>query len=92
MSTNTGLPQQVRGGYSWSLRLYRRGADSYSAGHPHVHIKALTGDSQAGKDIADIYPHLRFKDLPKLVTIAQVDFSKIDLAFLLPAAIALRNP
>jgi N-acetyl-gamma-glutamyl-phosphate reductase len=50
-------------------------------GHPHVSVKALTGDSHAGKDIADIYPHLRFKSLPKLTTIAEVDFSKIDVVF-----------
>jgi len=49
--------------------------------HSHVSIKALTGDSSAGKDIAEVYPHLRFKDLPKLITIAQVDFAKIDLVF-----------
>jgi len=49
--------------------------------HPHVSIKALTGDSQAGKDIGEVYPHLRFKGLPKLVTLGQVDFSSIDLAF-----------
>jgi N-acetyl-gamma-glutamyl-phosphate reductase len=28
--------------------------------HPHARIAALTGDSQAGKPIGDIYPHLRF--------------------------------
>lgn len=49
--------------------------------HPHAEIKALTGDSQAGKDIAEVYPHLAFKGLPQLVTIDQVDFSEIDLAF-----------
>src|SRR5271156_1657621 len=49
--------------------------------HPHVQIKALTGDSQAGKDMAEVYPHLRFKNLPKLVTLEQVDFSGIDVAF-----------
>lgn len=49
--------------------------------HPHAHIKALTGDSQAGKPIADVYPHLRGKNLPDLVTLAQVDFTGIDLVF-----------
>jgi len=49
--------------------------------HPHVKIAALTGDSQAGKYIAEVYPHLRFKGLPKLVTIKEVDFAKIDVAF-----------
>jgi len=49
--------------------------------HPYVKIVALTGDSQAGKDIGEVYPHLRFKGLPALVKQEQVDFSKIDLAF-----------
>lgn len=49
--------------------------------HPHVSIAALTGDSQAGRDVGDVYPHLRFARLPKLVTIEQVDFSGIDLVF-----------
>ncbi len=49
--------------------------------HPHVSIKALTGDSQAGKSMAEVYPHLRFKNLPKLVTLEQVDFTGVDLVF-----------
>jgi N-acetyl-gamma-glutamyl-phosphate reductase len=49
--------------------------------HPHADISVLTGDSQAGKDIGEVYPHLRFKGLPKLVSIGQVDFSAIDLVF-----------
>ncbi len=35
--------------------------------HPHAEIKILTGDTQAGKSIGDVYPHLRFTSLPKLV-------------------------
>lgn len=49
--------------------------------HPHADIKALTGDSQAGKAMAEVYPHLRFKNLPALTTHEQVDYSAIDLAF-----------
>ena len=49
--------------------------------HPHVKLTALTGDSQAGKEIGDIYPHLRFKGLPKLVTVDEVDYKTIDLVF-----------
>jgi len=49
--------------------------------HPYIEISALTGDSKAGKDIQEVYPHLRFKNLPRLVTIEQVDFSGIDLVF-----------
>lgn len=49
--------------------------------HPHANISVLTGDSQAGKEIGDVYPHLRFKGLPKLISLEQVDFAGIDLVF-----------
>ena len=49
--------------------------------HPHANMVALTGDSQAGKEIGDVYPHLRFKNLPKLVSLAEVDFTNIDVVF-----------
>lgn len=49
--------------------------------HPHANISVLTGDSQAGKDIGEVYPHLRFKGLPKLISIEQVDFANINLVF-----------
>ena len=35
-------------------------------GHPQANIVALTGDSQAGKPIGEVYPHLRGKGLPKI--------------------------
>ncbi len=50
-------------------------------GHPHVRIVALTGDSQAGKEAAEVYPHLRARDLPALVKHEAVDFSAVDLVF-----------
>lgn len=49
--------------------------------HPHFHIAALTGDSQAGKPMADVYPQLRHRNLPPLVKHTEVDFSAIDLVF-----------
>lgn len=49
--------------------------------HPHVNLSLLTGDSQAGKEMADIYPHLRFSGLPKLLSLEQVDFTDVDLVF-----------
>ena len=50
-------------------------------GHPLFTITALTGDSQAGKEMAEVYPHLRARGLPKLVKHTQVDFAAIDLVF-----------
>lgn len=49
--------------------------------HPHATISILTGDSQAGKPMGEVYPHLRFAGLPDLITLEQADFSKIDLVF-----------
>jgi N-acetyl-gamma-glutamyl-phosphate reductase len=49
--------------------------------HPLVFIKALTGDSSAGKSVAEVYPHLRATNLPKLTSIGNVDFTGIDLVF-----------
>lgn len=49
--------------------------------HPHANIVALTGDSQAGKAIGDVYPHLQATQLPALTKIEDVDFSKVELAF-----------
>jgi N-acetyl-gamma-glutamyl-phosphate reductase len=50
-------------------------------GHPLFKVAALTGDSQAGKAMVDVYPHLRTLNLPKLVKHQDVDFSDIDLVF-----------
>src|SRR4051812_9082280 len=50
-------------------------------GHPHVSIAVLTGDSQAGKNIGEVYPHLRYKGLPALVSLEQADFSGVDVVF-----------
>ncbi len=49
--------------------------------HPYVNIAALTGDSQAGKPIESVYPHLYGKKLPALIRHEEVDFTAIDLVF-----------
>ena len=50
-------------------------------GHSQVTIKELIANSNAGQEIADIYPHLSPFALPALKKIEEIDFSKIDLAF-----------
>ena len=47
--------------------------------HPNFAIVALTGESQAGKEMAQVYPHLRARNLPKLVKHTEVDFSQVGL-------------
>lgn len=49
--------------------------------HPAFRITALTGDSQAGKEMGEVYPHLRFEGLPKLVKHQDVDFTDVQLVF-----------
>ncbi|MEZ5691332.1 MAG: N-acetyl-gamma-glutamyl-phosphate reductase [Rickettsiales bacterium] len=49
--------------------------------HANANIVNLTADSQAGKHISEVYPHLHFKNLPKLISIDEVDFSGTDLVF-----------
>ncbi len=49
--------------------------------HPNFEITALTGDSQAGKEMSAVYPHLRTRNLPKLVKHTEVDFKNIDFVF-----------
>lgn len=51
------------------------------AGHSSMKIKALGANSKAGQSMAEAFPHLRHMDLPDLVTIADIDFSDIDLCF-----------
>jgi N-acetyl-gamma-glutamyl-phosphate reductase len=49
--------------------------------HPAFKIVALTGESQAGKEMETVYPHLRGQGLPKLVKHTEVDFSDVALVF-----------
>ncbi len=49
--------------------------------HPSMRIAALTGDRNAGQPMSSVFPHVRHLDLPDLVTVDQVDWSGIDLAF-----------
>lgn len=51
------------------------------AQHPHARLTLLTGDSQAGKPLGEVYAHLGGLGLPPLVSIGQADFSGIDVAF-----------
>lgn len=51
------------------------------AHHPHVRIAALTAEKRAGAAMGEVFPHLAALDLPKLVKIADVDFSAIEAVF-----------
>jgi N-acetyl-gamma-glutamyl-phosphate reductase len=49
--------------------------------HPQAEIRVLTADRQAGKGIGAVFPHLAGEGLPDLVSIAEVDWSTLDLVF-----------
>lgn len=49
--------------------------------HPHAKIRVLSGESQAGKQMHEVYPHLAFAGLPALVPTQGIDYSGIDTVF-----------
>jgi N-acetyl-gamma-glutamyl-phosphate reductase len=51
------------------------------AHHPDVHIAALTAEKRAGAALGEVFPHLGGLALPKLVKIADVNFTGIDAVF-----------
>lgn len=51
------------------------------AGHPNIEIAALAAERKAGLEMAEVFPHLRHMNLPKLCTIDEIDFAGIDLCF-----------
>lgn len=51
------------------------------AHHEGAEIAALTAERRAGEKFAAVFPHLAPLDLPDLVAIEDVDWSKADLAF-----------
>ena len=50
-------------------------------GHPKLNLVALTGHSRAGQAFGDIYPNFAHLNLPDVVTVDEVDFSSVDVAF-----------
>lgn len=49
--------------------------------HPRVRIAALTGERQAGRPLAEVFPHLGAYGLPDLVKIEDVRWDDIDFVF-----------
>jgi N-acetyl-gamma-glutamyl-phosphate reductase len=52
-----------------------------AARHPNVEIVALTANTHAGKQMAEVFPHLGMLDLPALVEWENVDWKSLDAAF-----------
>ena len=71
------------------LRIGILGASGYTgaelvrllARHPAAEIRLLTADRQAGRPLAEVFPHLGTLRLPDLVKIESANWDDIDLAF-----------
>ncbi|HXM31424.1 MAG TPA: N-acetyl-gamma-glutamyl-phosphate reductase, partial [Xanthobacteraceae bacterium] len=65
------------------------GASGYTGGelvrlllrHPHVEIKALTADRNAGQAMTAVFPQFSGFELPKLVKIEEIDANALDFVF-----------
>ena len=65
------------------------GASGYTGGelvrilsdHKAIDIFSLSGEKKAGLEYSKVFPHLRHLNLPKLITIDQLDFSQADIVF-----------
>ncbi|MEO0919013.1 MAG: N-acetyl-gamma-glutamyl-phosphate reductase, partial [Pseudomonadota bacterium] len=51
------------------------------ATHPSLQIVGLSGNSKAGMAMADVFPHLRHLDLPRLTTIEEMSFDGVEIVF-----------
>lgn len=51
------------------------------ATHPSLKIVGLSGNSKAGMAMSEVFPHLRHLDLPRLTTIDDMSFDKVDMVF-----------
>src|SRR4051812_31552518 len=49
--------------------------------HPHASITALTAESNAGKPLAEVYPHLAGSGLPDLTALNTVDYKNVEVVF-----------
>ncbi|MEL6840241.1 MAG: N-acetyl-gamma-glutamyl-phosphate reductase [Pseudomonadota bacterium] len=51
------------------------------ATHPSLSIVGLSGNSKAGMAMAEVFPHLRHLDLPRLTTIDEMSFDGVEIVF-----------
>jgi N-acetyl-gamma-glutamyl-phosphate reductase len=52
-----------------------------AARHPGIEIAILTANTYAGKAMAEVFPHLGFLDLPRLIKTEEADWAKVDAVF-----------
>ncbi|MDX8348723.1 N-acetyl-gamma-glutamyl-phosphate reductase [Cognatiyoonia sp. IB215446] len=51
------------------------------ATHPSLQIVGLSGNSKAGMAMAEVFPHLRHLNLPRLTTIEEMSFDDVEIVF-----------
>lgn len=82
-------PKKPRAAGSKSANIAVLGASGYTGAelvrlllrHPKVSIQALTADRRAGQPMAAVFPQFVGFDLPKLITIEELDAGALDLVF-----------
>ena len=52
-----------------------------AACHPAIEITVVTADSQAGKSLGSVFPHLSRLEIPDLIKWQDADWSKLDVIF-----------
>ena len=52
-----------------------------AAGHPHIHVAALTADRRAGEPLAAVFPHLGGLGLPPLSRLDDVAWDELEAVF-----------
>ncbi len=49
--------------------------------HPRVDLTLLTADRKAGQSVEEVYPHLGGYGLPDMISVADADWSSVDVVF-----------
>jgi N-acetyl-gamma-glutamyl-phosphate reductase len=52
-----------------------------AARHPRIEIAVLTANTYAGKEMAEVFPHLGALGLPKLIKNEEADWAQVDAVF-----------
>ncbi len=49
--------------------------------HPDFEISVVSGDSKSGMNFGEVYPSLRHLDVPKIFSIEEINFDRLDVVF-----------
>src|SRR5499426_2853775 len=89
IATSLSVLEKAVGKSTNRLRIGILGASGYTgaelvrllARHPHAEIRLLTADRQAGRPLAEVFPHLGGLRLPDLIKIDEASWDGLDFVF-----------